>query len=80
MNYSNVFIYMLIFVILLQVFISLYRKRIVNFLFFNKNIEGMKEHMIGLDDNEEYKKIKNNKDFLTIGNIQRCNLNMRIYH
>jgi len=70
MNYSNVFIYMLIFVILLQVFISLYRKRIVNFLFFNKNIEGMKENMIGLDDNEEYKKIKNNKDFLSIGNIQ----------
>lgn len=66
MNYFNMFIYILIFVILLHVFFQLYRTRIVNFLYFKDNKEGM----IGLDDNDEYNKLKNNKNFLNIGNTQ----------
>ena len=66
MNYFNMFIYILIFVILLHVFFQLYRTRIVKFLYFKDNKEGM----IGLDDNDEYNKLKNNKNFLNIGNTQ----------
>ena len=66
MNYFNIFIYILIFVILLHVFFQLYRTRIVQFLYFKDNKEGM----IGLDDNDEYNKLKNNKNFLNIGNTQ----------
>ncbi len=66
MNYFNMFIYILIFVILLHVFFQLYRNRIVQFLYFKDNKEGM----VGLDDNDEYNKLKNNKNFLNIGNTQ----------
>lgn len=66
MNYFNMFIYTLIFFILLHVFFQLYRTRIVNFLYFKDNKEGM----IGLDDSDEYNKLKNNKNFLNIGNTQ----------
>tara|TARA_A100001015_G_C15014090_1_gene724635 strand:- start:1394 stop:2395 length:1002 start_codon:yes stop_codon:yes gene_type:complete len=38
----------------------------VQFLYFKDNKEGM----VGLDDNDEYNKLKNNKNFLNIGNTQ----------
>lgn len=66
MDYFDMCIYLLIFAILLHVFFQLYRNRVVRPIYFTKNQEGM----IGLDDNDEYNKLKNNKNFLNVSNIQ----------
>ena len=83
MEYFYLFLYIVIFVILFHVFFNIYRQRIVKFFTVKENMEirtnirgelgdasSFFANMIGAVDNDEYLSVKNNKNFLSMGNIQ----------
>ena len=83
MEYYYLFLYIVIFAILFHVFFNLYRQRVVDFFTIKETMENRSNirgktgddasfaaNMIGAVDNDEYLKVKNNKDFLNMGNVQ----------
>ena len=83
MKYNYLFLYIVIFAILFHVLFNLYRRRIVSFFTMKDNMENRSDirenmedkssfaaDMVGAVDNEDFLKVKNNKDFLSVGNIQ----------
>lgn len=83
MKYNYLFLYIVIFAILFHVLFNLYRRRIVSFFTMKENMENRSDirenmedkssfaaDMVGAVDNAEFLKVKNNKDFLSVGNIQ----------
>jgi hypothetical protein len=83
MKYNYLFLYIVIFAILFHVLFNLYRRRIVSFFTMKENMENRSDirenmedkssfaaDMVGAVDNEDFLKVKNNKDFLSVGNIQ----------